>query len=353
MKKNMLLTLMTCCLMVTTLFTGCGQEKEELSSAADNVTTAVGHLTLSVNPEIMISYNKDGRVTEVKGKNADGEDIVENYDDYIGKYCGRVLTELVDEIHEAGYFVEEADGSPKQIVLELEAGSKMPDDDFLDELSGNVQQAVTRLDLTSDVVVRDDDHYDDTNYGSDDDGVSNYFDDKDYDDTDYGPNNDGVTDYDDTDYGPNNDGVTDYDDTDYGPNNDGVTDYDDTDYGPNNDGVTDYDDTDYGPNNDGVTDYDDTDYGPNNDGVTDYDDTDYGPNNDGVTDYDDTDYGPNNDGVTDYDDTDYGVNNDGVTDYAPPATQAPAVQAPVGGDSGYGDSGYDAGSNYGDSGYDD
>ena len=86
-----------------------------------------------------------------------------------------------------------------------------------------------------------------------------------------------------------------YDDTDYGPNNDGVTDYDDTDYGPNNDGVTDYDDTDYGPNNDGVTDYDDTDYGPNNDGVTDYND------DDDDTDYDDDDYDDDDDD-TDYDD---------------------------------------------------
>ena len=65
------------------------------------------------------------------------------------------------------------------------------------------------------------------------------------------------------------------DDTDYGPDSDGITDYDDTDYGPNADGVTDYDDTDYGPNADGVTDYDDTDYGPNADGVTDYDDDDW------------------------------------------------------------------------------
>ena len=73
----------------------------------------------------------------------------------------------------------------------------------------------------------------------------------------------------------------DYDDTDYGPDSDGATDY----------GVTDYDDTDYGPNNDGVTDYAptpapatptpapvqptlppvvDTDYGYGSDGVTDY-----------------------------------------------------------------------------------
>ena len=114
---------------------------------------------------------------------------------------------------------------------------------------------------------------------------------QDYDDTDYGPDSDGATDY----------GVTDYDDTDYGPNNDGVTNYDDTDYGPNNDGVTNYDDTDYGPNNDGVPNYDDTDYGPNNDGVTKYDDTDYGPNNDGVTDYSGTDY-EQDDGGSDYDD---------------------------------------------------
>ena len=67
----------------------------------------------------------------------------------------------------------------------------------------------------------------------------------------------------------------DYDDTDYGSDSDGITDYGDTDYGPNADGVTDYDDTDYGPNADGVTDYDDTDYGPNADGVTDYDDDDW------------------------------------------------------------------------------
>ena len=35
-------------------------------------------------------------------------------------------------------------------------------------------------------------------------------------------------------------------DTDYGPDNDGVTDYSATDYGPDNDGATDYGNTDYG-----------------------------------------------------------------------------------------------------------
>lgn len=239
MKNNLFITLTTAALLTAAFFTGCGST--DTGKSADNkseVTTAVGHLTLSVNPEIRISYNKDGRVTEITGTNADGRDIVDDYDDYIGKYCGRVLTELVDEIHEAGYFVEEADGSQKQIVVELEEGSKLPDDDFLDELSGNVQQAVSRLDLASDVVVRDDDDYEDTDYGTDSDGATDYFDDEDYVDTDYGPDNDGVTDYESTQSAVNGD--SNYDDTDYGPNNDGVTDYDDTDYGVNNDGVTDY-----------------------------------------------------------------------------------------------------------------
>ena len=48
-------------------------------------------------------------------------------------------------------------------------------------------------------------------------------------------------------------------DTDYGPNADGVTDYADTDYGPYADWVTDYTDTSSGPYYDGVTDYEDRD----------------------------------------------------------------------------------------------
>ena len=388
MRRNLLAAVSSLAVMSAVLLTGCGAPADEGTAIRDT-----GFLTLSVNPEIRIEYDEEGRVIGLTGQNDDGKNIVASYPDYIGKECDDVLNDLIVKINEAGYFVEEIDGGRKNIVLQLEPGSVVPSSTFLEDVTASTQNAVKNLNLSSGIVTIDDDDYDpayakngspspyitlekakeialahagvnaadavfddrefdhddgtavfeleftaggveyeynvdavhgtilqaehdasgsgydDTDYGPNNDGVT------DYDDTDYGPNSDGVTDYNDTDYGPNNDGVTDYDDTDYGPNNDGVTDYNDTDYGPNNDGVTDYDDTDYGPNNDGVTDYDDTDYGPNNDGVTDYDDTDYGPNNDGVTDYDDTDYGPNNDGVTDYDDTDYGPNNDGITDY--------------------------------------
>ena len=385
-RRTFLTTVSSLAVLSAALLTGCQTPATDGASLAET-----GTLVLCVNPEVQITYDAEGRVTALNGRNDDGKKIVEAYPDYIGKDCETVLRDLVVEINEAGYFVEDIDGNQRMIVLQLEPGSVLPNEGFLKEMSASTQEAVQGLSLASGIVTIEETDYDqayakngnpspyitlekaqeialaqaNVNAG---DAV---FEDKEFDhddgtpifelefrangneyeydvhavtgkivkaehqiagdvsDTDYGPNNDGVTDYNDTDYGPNNDGVTDYNDTDYGPNNDGVTDYNDTDYGPNNDGVTDYNDTDYGPNNDGVTDYNDTDYGPNNDGVTDYNDTDYGPNNDGVTDYNDTDYGPNNDGVTDYNNSNYGNSNYGNSGY---------------GDSSYGD---------GDSGYDD
>ena len=50
-----------------------------------------GYLTLSVNPEIMITYDKKGLVTDLTGKNDDGKKIAADYDDYIGKECDCLL----------------------------------------------------------------------------------------------------------------------------------------------------------------------------------------------------------------------------------------------------------------------
>ena len=334
------------------LLAGCGAPAQNTASLSDT-----GILTLSVNPEIQIEYNSDGRVVSLSGRNQDGEAIVAAYPDYIGKECGVVLRDLILEINEAGYFVEDIDGSSKSIVLQIEPGSVLPSDDFLMDMSASTQEAVNGLQLSSGIVTIGSDDYDPA-YAKEGQpspyitlekaqeialtqanisASSAVFEDKEFDHDDGTPifeleftanGNEYEYDihavtgnviraehstssvYNDTDYGPNADGVTDYDDTDYGPNADGVTDYDDTDYGPNADGVTDYDDTDYGPNADGVTDYDDTDYGPNADGVTDYDDTDYGPNADGVTDYGNSNYGNSN-----YGNSNYGSSNYGSSDY--------------------------------------
>ena len=332
------------------LLAGCGAPAQEGTALKET-----GILTLSVNPEIQLEYNRDGKVTALTGRNDDGKGIVEAYPDYIGKDCEDVLKDLIVEINEAGYFVDDIDGNKKNIVLQLEPGSVLPSDNFLADMSASTQEAVRGLELSSGIVTIDDDDYDPA-YAKDGkpspyitlekaqeialaqanvDAADAVFDDKEFDHDDGTPifelefmANGNEYEYDihavtgkvvkaehktaGTQSGTpaTGSGSTNYNDTDYGPNNDGVTDYNDTDYGPNNDGVTDYNDTDYGPNNDGVTDYNDTDYGPNSDGITDYYDTDYGPNNDGVTDYNDTNYGDH--GNTNYGDTNY---DDGGSDY--------------------------------------
>ena len=353
LRRNFVAAVSSLAVAVTVLLAGCGAPAQEGTALKET-----GTLTLSVNPEIQIEYNGDGKVTALTGRNDDGKDIVEAYPDYIGKDCETVLRDLIVEINEAGYFVDDIDGNKKNIVLQLEPGSVLPSDDFLADMSTSTQEAVKGLNLSSGIVTIDDDDYDPAyaKYGKPSpyitlekaqeialaqanvNAADVVFDDKEFDHDDGTPifelefmangneyeydihavtgkvvkaehkaigtqsgttTGSGSTNYNDTDYGPNNDGVTNYHDTDYGPNNDGVTDYNDTDYGPNNDGVTDYNDTDYGPNNDGVTDYNDTDYGPNNDGVTDYNDSNYGDSN-----YDDggSNYSDNDDGDSDYDD---------------------------------------------------
>ena len=290
MKK--LISMICCVLALTLCLTACGQ------SAAPNEggqsLAKGGILVLSVNPEIAVEYDENGTVTGVTARNNDALAIINSCTGLVGQPTREVVTDLVTAIGEAGYFVEEIEGQRRQITLEIEPGSSLPNDAFLDDVIADIRDAVNQHDWSTPLVVE----------GESDFGISDYI------DTDYGIGNDGFTDYDDTDYGPNNDGVTDYDDTDYGPNNDGVTDY--SDYGTTV-GQSDYNDsnTNYG---DGYSDY--------NDGNSNYDD--------GQSDY--------NDSNSNYGDSAYG--DSGYE--APAATNPPANY----GDSGYSD--YEADSGYSD-----
>ena len=57
---------------LTVLLTGCGAPAQEGTALKET-----GILTLSVNPEIQIEYNRDGKVTALTGRNDDGKGIVE------------------------------------------------------------------------------------------------------------------------------------------------------------------------------------------------------------------------------------------------------------------------------------
>ena len=250
-----------------------------------NNVVSYSSIYLTINPEIQMDLNRKGSVTRLEGINEDGKTLLEGYDGK-GKDKITVTDELIDRAIEMGFLSEGG-----QISFSIDA----PDDALIQKYGEELQTEVLKyLENQFTITVEI------TNYQTGEtestqstqpapETVAPETVAPAADDTDYGPNNDGVTDYNDTDYGPNNDGVTDYDDTDYGPNNDGVTDYDDTDYGPNNDGVTDYtapaesvpeapasDSSNYGDSNydDGGSSYSDSDDDDSDDNDGDDDDDD-------------------------------------------------------------------------------
>ncbi len=298
MKKLTVLAIITALVLTLTLFAGCTKQPTELT--LDNTTDLAtgGVIVLSVNPKIAVEYDETGKVTGIIARNDDAMKIVSSCQGLIGLETKEAITKLVDAIGEAGYFVEDIEGNRKNITLEIESGSLLPNDTFIDDIINAVKAFVASHDWKNPI-----DFLGETDYG-----LPNYV------DTDYGEFADGVTDF----------GVTDYGKTDYGVTDYGKTDYDATDYhtqsktpettqaatqpkteNPPADttrGRTDYGVTDYGKTDYGLTVYNDTDYGPNNDGVTDYGRTDYGK-----TDYDShTDYGKTDYGKSDYNDSDYG-----------------------------------------------
>lgn len=125
---------------------------EEITTAQGESLSSSGTIVLKINPEIAIEYNEEGLVTNIFGKNDDGQKIIDTYKDFIGKDSGLVLEELIALIDEAGYFVEEVEGESRQIILELESGSILPEDNFLEVLAMNIQNAVTNLSTDADVV---------------------------------------------------------------------------------------------------------------------------------------------------------------------------------------------------------
>ena len=119
-KKNLISLLTAVMIMVLSIgaLAGCGED----ASAAE-----AGTLVIKVNPEIAVDYDNEGKVVGVRGLNDDGKALVGSYSGFEGRASDSVVTELVTMIHEAGYFETEIEGEGRQITIEIEKGSEMPE----------------------------------------------------------------------------------------------------------------------------------------------------------------------------------------------------------------------------------
>ena len=225
---------------------------------------------LTINPEVQMDLNRQGTVVGLMGTNEDGETLLEGYDGK-GKDKVTVADELIDRAIEMGFLSEGG-----RVSFSIDS----PDEALFQEYGTELRTKVTehldgRITITIEITNHQDGQGQEGPENSSSSTPSQPSSSQPESTTSSSePSRPAVT-------PPTSSNATDYDDTDYGPNNDGVTDYTppvsssppaDTDYGPGSDGVTDYTDgdTDYDPDNNDGDDNDDE----NNDGDSGYNEDD-------------------------------------------------------------------------------
>lgn len=187
--------------------------------------TAYGTLRIQINPDVEMTVSRTDRVLDLEGLNADGEDLIEEYD-YQGKDRETAANELVERAIDMGYL---SDGETVSITV------SSTDADWQAREETQVRaQLEARYGETIVIRLGSDPAPEVTPPQADPPEIvipvtppAAAEDATDYGDTDYGPNADGATDYADTDHGPYTDGVTDYEDRDEG-SDDGDEDDDDS-----------------------------------------------------------------------------------------------------------------------------
>ncbi len=143
--------------MGISVMAGCGQ-----TANAEGVSyTPGGVITISVNPEVAVLYDGNGNVVQVEARNDDGQKIVDAYSGYQGREARQVVSEIVNEIGKAGYFASEVeneteDGVPeRRITIEMEPGSSLPSDTFLEDVVADTRKQVEQAHWNGSVYVLD------------------------------------------------------------------------------------------------------------------------------------------------------------------------------------------------------
>ena len=179
MKKTTMLALTSLALTAVFSLTACGNTAASTAPAASTVSagsaapqaaaagTPAGTVLLSVNPEIEMEYDDAGQVLALNALNGDGSAVLEGYTGYEGKPCTGVVSELVSRINQDGYFEKTIAGQEKNIVLRLEHGSSIPDEEFMNNLADAARATVEAEQIGSRTVALDEDDLDDTHPGKD------------------------------------------------------------------------------------------------------------------------------------------------------------------------------------------
>ena len=157
MKKNLVTSMLSAAMVLslaasmTSHASASALLKQDASVVTDK-TVKTGTLLISVNPEIKMDYNYKGRVLKLSGMNESGRAVVRDMKNYQYDPCDEVMEDLIREIYEDGYFDTQKNHPAKNLLIKLEAGSKTPDSQFLEDVADSARYTLKDCGLKSSTV---------------------------------------------------------------------------------------------------------------------------------------------------------------------------------------------------------
>ncbi len=194
MKKRIVLILTALAMILSLAACGPKPVEKETTQQTDGKLFSKGAIIVKVNPEVKVNYDEEGLTTSVEALNDDGLDIIKNLDGFVGVAVKQTVRRIIEEMGNKGYLFEELEGDDNEIVLEVEKGSVVPVETFIDDIVATVEEFIDTKTLANKaanepkVRVEDDDllddDQDDDNDDQDDDNDDQYDDNDDQDDDD-------------------------------------------------------------------------------------------------------------------------------------------------------------------------
>ena len=98
-----------------------------------------GTLYIHAGSSIVITYDGDGNVVSVAADSENAQEIVDGYQDYEGKSCDQVVSEIVEKVGQAGLLEENA-----SIEVKFSEGAEVPQAGFAENLEQKIQDTVEK-----------------------------------------------------------------------------------------------------------------------------------------------------------------------------------------------------------------
>lgn len=100
----------------------------------------------------MLTYDQKGNVLNIDSLNDNGVAVVNDLKDYKGKACNDVVSQLVIDINNKGYFNKDTEDQTNFIIIRIEKGSVYVSDEFLNTIATHLESIIKEYDIDATII---------------------------------------------------------------------------------------------------------------------------------------------------------------------------------------------------------